>query len=190
MPSQTEEATMRRIVAWLISSLDGVVESPESWSSPYMNDEVNAEIGAGMAPAGSVLLGRRTYQEMAAYWPQQDGNPFADYLNNSTKYVVSATLDTLEWANSHLVTGDLAEELATLKQQPGESLLVLGSPTLVRSLLRQGLLDELTLNICPIVLGSGLRLFNGSTDHLPLKLVEATTYSSGVLRARYQPAKA
>jgi dihydrofolate reductase len=181
---------MPKIVASLISSLDGVVESPEGWSSPYMNEEVNAEIGAGMAPAGRVLLGRRTYQEMAAYWPLQDGNPFADYLNNSTKYVVSATLDKLEWANSRLVTGDIAQELATLKQQPGEDLLVLGSPTLVRSLLREGLLDDLTLNICPIVLGSGLRLFDETTDHLPLELVEATTYSTGVLRVSYQPARA
>jgi dihydrofolate reductase len=189
MPSQTMEETMRKIVAWLISSLDGVVESPESWSSPYMNDEVNAEISAAMAPAGSVLLGRRTYQEMAGYWPQQDGNPFADYLNNSTKYVVSATLDSLAWGNSRLVTGDLAEELAVLKQQPGENLLVLGSPTLVRSLMRQGLLDELTLNICPIVLGSGLRLFDGSTDHLPLQLVESATYGTGVLRVGYRPAR-
>jgi dihydrofolate reductase len=189
MPSQTEEGTMRKIVAWLISSLDGVVESPERWSSPYMNEEVNAEIGAAMAPAGNVLLGRRTYQEMAAYWPQQDGNPFADYLNNSTKYVVSTTLDTLEWANSRLVTGDLATELAALKQQPGEDLLVLGSPTLVRSLLREGLLEELTLNICPIVLGSGLRLFDETTDHLPLKLVESRSYGTGVLRVSYQPAR-
>jgi dihydrofolate reductase len=189
MPSQTEEGTMRKIVAWLISSLDGVVESPERWGSPYMNEEVNAEIGAGMAPAGSVLLGRRTYQEMAAYWPQQHGNPFADYLNHSTKYVVSTTLDTLEWANSRLVTGDLATELAALKQQPGEDLLVLGSPTLVRSLLREGLLEELTLNICPIVLGSGLRLFDETTDHLPLKLVESRSYGTGVLRVSYQPAR-
>jgi dihydrofolate reductase len=127
---------------------------------------------------------------MAAYWPQQDGNPFADYLNNSTKYVVSTTLDTLEWANSRLVTGDLATELAALKQQPGENLLVLGSPTLVRSLLREGLLDELTLNICPIVLGSGLRLFDETTDHLPLKLVESRSYGTGVLRVSYQPARA
>jgi dihydrofolate reductase len=189
MPSQAEEGTMRKIVAWLISSLDGVVESPESWSSPYMNEEVNARIGAEMAPAGSVLLGRRTYQEMAAFWPQQDGNPFADYLNNSTKYVVSATLDTLEWANSRLVTGDIAEEVAALKQQPAEDLLVLGSPTLVRSLLRLELLDEVTLNICPIVLGSGLRLFDGSIDQLPLELVESTAYGTGVLRVSYQPAK-
>jgi hypothetical protein len=92
---------MRRIVAWLIISLDGVVESPESWSSPYLTDEVNAEIGAGVAQRGTVLLGRRTYQEMADYWPHQGSDvPFADNLNNSHKYVVSATLDRPVWANS------------------------------------------------------------------------------------------
>jgi dihydrofolate reductase len=182
---------MRKIVAWLISSLDGVVESPEKWSAPYFNDEVNAEIGAGVASAGAVLLGRRTYQEFADYWPHQGSDvPFADYLNNSPKYVVSATLDTLEWANSSLVTGDLAQELATLRQQPGENLQILGSPTLVRSLLRQGLLDELVLNICPIVIGAGLRLFDETTDHVRLELIESTTYSTGVLRVGYQPASA
>jgi dihydrofolate reductase len=182
---------MRTITAWMISSLDGVVEQPERWSSPYMNEEVNAELGAGMAPAGTLLLGRRTYQDMIRYWPHQGGDvPFADYMNNSTKYVVSATLDSLEWANSHLVTGDLAEEVGTLKQQPGDNLLILGSPTLVRSLLRLGLLDELTLNICPIVLGSGLRLFDDTTDQVRLKLIESRAYSTGVLRIGYQPADA
>jgi dihydrofolate reductase len=182
---------MRKIVAWLIISLDGVVESPERWSSPYLTDEVNAEIGAGVAQRGTVLLGRRTYQEMADYWPHQGSDvPFADYLNNSHKYVVSATLDRPVWANSSLVTGDLAEEVARLKQQPGGNLQILGSPTLVRSLLRLGLLDELVLNICPIVLGSGLRLFDQTTDQVRLELVESATYSTGVLRAGYQPARA
>jgi dihydrofolate reductase len=181
---------MRKIVAWLIISLDGVVESPESWSSPYLTDEVNVEIGAGVAQRGTVLLGRRTYQEMAAYWPHQGSEvPFADYLNDSHKYVVSATLDTLLWANSSLVTGDLAEEVAKLKQQPGGNLQILGSPTLVRSLLRLGLLDELVLNVCPIVLGSGLRLFDQTSDRVRLELVESATYSTGVLRVGYQPAR-
>jgi dihydrofolate reductase len=182
---------MRTITAWMISSLDGVVEKPERWSSPYMNEEVNAELGAGMAPAGTLLLGRRTYQDMINYWPHQGSDvPFADYMNNSTKHVVSATLDTLEWANSHLVTGDLAEEVGKLKQQPGDNLLILGSPTLVRSLLRLGLLDELTINICPIVLGSGLRLFDDTTGEVRLELVESRTYSTGVLRTRYRRADA
>ena len=182
---------MPTITAWMISSLDGVVEQPERWSSPYMNEEVNAEIGAGMAPSGTLLLGRRTYQDMVAYWPHQGSDvPFADYMNNSTKYVVSATLDTLEWDNAHLVTGDVAEEVGKLRQQPGDNLLILGSPTLVRSLLRLGLLDELTLNICPIVLGSGLRLFDDTIGELRLELVESKTYGSGVLRAGYRRADA
>jgi dihydrofolate reductase len=182
---------MGTITAWMISSLDGVVGQPERWSSPYMNEEVNAEIGVGMAPSGTLLLGRRTYQDMIGYWPHQGSDvPFADYMNHSTKYVVSATLDTLEWANSHLVTGDFAEEVGKLKQQPGDNLLILGSPTLVRSLLRLGLLDELTLNICPIVLGSGLRLFDDTTDRMRLELVESRAYSTGVLRAGYRRADA
>jgi dihydrofolate reductase len=183
---------MRKIVAWLIVSLDGVVESPDRWSSPYFTEEVNAEIGAGVAQAGTVLLGRRTYQEMAAFWPHQDSDmTFADYLNNSPKHVVSTTLEEpLEWKNSTLLKGDLVEELTKLKQQPGENLQILGSPTLVRSLLRHGLLDELALNICPIVLGSGMRLFDETTDHVPLELVESTSYSTGVLRVGYQPARA
>jgi dihydrofolate reductase len=156
-----------------------------------MDEEVNAELGAGMAPAGALLLGRRTYQDMIAYWPHQGSDvPFADYMNNSTKHVVSATLDTLEWANSHLVSGDLAEEVGKLRRQPGDNLLILGSPTLVRSLLGLGLLDELTINICPIVLGSGLRLFDDTTGQLRLELVESRTYGTGVLRARYRRADA
>jgi dihydrofolate reductase len=128
---------------------------------------------------------------MIAYWPHQGSDvPFADYVNNSTKHVVSATLDTLEWANSHLVSGDLAEEVGKLRRQPGDNLLILGSPTLVRSLLGLGLLDELTINICPIVLGSGLRLFDDTTGQLRLELVESRTYGTGVLRARYRRADA
>ena len=182
---------MGTITAWMISSLDGVVEKPERWSSPFMNEEVNAELVAGMAPAGTLLLGRRTYQDMVSFWPHQGSDvPFADYMNNSTKYVVSATLDALEWANSHLVTGDLAEQVGKLKQQPGDDLLILGSPTLVRSLLGLGLLDELILNLCPIVLGSGLRLFDDTTDQVRLELVESKTYGTGVLRAGYHRADA
>jgi dihydrofolate reductase len=180
---------MRKVVAWMISSLDGVVENPEAWSTPYMG-EVSAEIGAGLASEGTVLLGRRTYQDMAAYWPHQHGDPMADYLNNSTKYVVSATLDTLEWANSRLVTGDVGEQVAKLKREPGEDLRILGSPMLVRSLLGQGLLDELTLNLCPILLGSGLRLFDGTTGRSRLRLAGSETHGTGVLTVRYQPAGA
>lgn len=181
---------MRKIVAGLLMSLDGVVESPNEWGfSRYFNDEMSEGISAGIAQADAVLLGRRTYLEFAELWPNQGSDVLmADFLNNSPKYVVSTTLETLEWANSRLLTGDLVKELARLKQQPGRNILIPGSPTLVRSLLRDGLLDELNLNICPIVVGSGMRLFEGITDQIRLRLVDSTTLSTGVLGVTYAPA--
>lgn len=182
---------MRRIVAGLFISLDGVVESPNKWSFPFFDDEMWQGISAGIAQADAVLLGRRTYQEFAELWPKQGSDvPMADFLNNAPKYVVSSTLETVEWNNSRLITGDLADELAKLKQQPGKNIQIPGSPTLVRSLLRDGLLDELSLNICPIVIGSGMRLFDEITDQVRLKLVNSTTLSTGVLGVTYQPASA
>ena len=184
---------MRKIVAGLLMSLDGVVESPSEWGwSQYMNDEMTQGIVAGIAEADAVLLGRRTYVEFADLWPNQGSDvPMADFLNDSHKYVVSASLGPpLAWANSSLITGDLAEELTKLKQQPGKNILIPGSPTLVRSLLRDGLLDELSLNVCPVVLGSGMRLFDGVARRVSLKLVHSSTLSTGVLGVTYQPVRA
>lgn len=183
---------MRKIVAGLLMSLDGVVESPNEWGfSQYFNDEMRKGISAGIEQADAVLLGRRTYLEFAELWPNQGSDVLmADFLNNSPKYVVSATLDKLEWANSTLVHGDLAEELAKLKAQSGKNILIPGSPTLVRSLLCGGLLDELNLNVCPVLVGSGMRLFEGITDPVRLKLVDSKTLSTGVLGVTYQPASA
>jgi len=183
---------MRKIVAGLLMSLDGVVESPSEWGwSQYMNDEMTQGIVAGIAEADAVLLGRRTYVEFADLWPNQGSDvPMADFLNNSHKYVVSASLGPpLAWANSSLITGDLAEELTKLKQQPGKNILIPGSPTLVRSLLRDGLLDELSLNVCPVVVGSGMRLFDGVARRVSLKLVHSSTLSTGVLGVTYQPVR-
>lgn len=183
---------MRKIVAGLLMSLDGVVESPNEWGfSHYFNDEMREGISAGIEQADAVLLGRRTYLEFAELWPNQGSDVLmADFLNNSPKYVVSATLDKLEWANSTLVHGDLAEELAKLKAQSGKNIMIPGSPTLVRSLLRGGLLDELNLNVCPVLVGSGMRLFEGITDPVRLKLVGSKTLSTGVLGVTYQPGSA
>jgi dihydrofolate reductase len=180
---------MRKIVAGLAMSLDGVVESPNQWATPYFDEEVMEGISAGVAQADAVLLGRRTYLEFAELWPTQSSDvPMADFLNTAPKHIVSSTLDTLEWANSHLLTGNLAEELTRLKQQPGKNILIPGSPTLVRSLLRDGLLDELALDIFPIVVGSGMRLFDSTTDHLRLELIESRAYRTGVVGVGYQPA--
>jgi dihydrofolate reductase len=182
---------MRKIVAGLVMSLDGVVESPDEWGFQYFTDEMYEVIGAGVAQADAVLLGRRTYQGFAELWPSQGSDvPMADFLNTAPKYAVSATLDTLAWQPATLVTGDLAEELTKLKRRPGKNILVPGSPTLVRSLLRQGLLDELDLNICPIVVGAGMRLFDETIDHVGLNVLESRTYSTGVLGVGYRPANA
>ena len=114
--------------------------------------------------------------------------PFTDYLNNTPKFVVSRTLEgPLEWQNSTLITGNVAEEIAKLKQQPGKDIGIVGSGTLVRSLLRNDLLDELTLMVHPIVLGSGQRLFEDGGNQKALKLVDSKTFGTGVLYLTYQP---
>jgi dihydrofolate reductase len=184
-----EEVPMRKIVAGLAISLDGVVESPSNWM--LFNDEMWEVIGAGIAQSDAILLGRSTYLEFAALWPTQGSDvPMADFMNNTPKHIVSSTLATLAWANSSLVTGDLADELAKLKQQPGKNIQIPGSPRLVRSLLRDGLLDELALMVHPIVVGSGMRLFDEMTHRVSLKLVESRALSTGVLYVTYQPASA
>ena len=150
---------MRKITAGLFISLDGVVESPDQWGFQYGNDELWEEIDAGIAQADAVLLGRRTYQQFAELWPPQGSDTsMARFLNSTPKYVVSTTLDTLEWQPATVIADDLAAELMKLKRRPGKHIQIPGSPTLVRSLLRAGLLDELGLSICPIVVGSGLFL--------------------------------
>lgn len=175
---------MRKIVAGLAMSLDGVVESPSSWM--LFDDEMNAVISEGIARSDAILLGRRTYLRFAGLWPTLGSDvPLADFMNNTPKYIVSATLGTLDWANSSLLTGDLAGALARLREQPGRNIQIPGSPTLVRSLLRDGLLDELSLMIQPVVVGSGMRLFDETTSLLSLKLVESRTLGTGVLSVTY-----
>jgi len=184
-----EEVKMRKIVAAEHLTLDGVVQSPEKWSFQYFNDELIGAIGASMASADTMLLGRRTYQEFAAVWPDRGTDePVAAVMNNTPKLVVSTTLDTVEWQNSTLITGNLVEELTRLKRQPGKNISVVGSPTLVRSLLREGLLDELQLLVYPIVVGTGERLFPDKGEPVPLRLVDATTFGTGVLSLTYAPA--
>src|SRR5215218_1303289 len=180
---------MRKIVAGLFMSLDGVVESPEQWQLPYVNDEMGQAVGAQLAESDTLLLGRRTYQEFAAFWPYQPSDaPFAEQMNTIPKLVVSTTLDTLEWKNSSLIRGNLVEQLTKLKQQPGKNLNVTGSGTLVRSLLQAGLLDELRLMVCPVVVGRGRHLFEDGGEQQALTLVSSDSFSTGVLQLTYQPA--
>jgi dihydrofolate reductase len=184
---------MRKIVAGLLLSLDGVYESPEKWHFPYFNDEMEAVVDRGVKASDAVLLGRQTYQEFASFWPQQSaesGGDFARHINTISKYVVSNTLDSpLDWQNSTLISGDVNEQLASLKEQPGKTIQMIGSGTLVRSLLRDGLLDELQVLVHPIVVGSGKHLFPDGMDQIPLELVDAKTFSTGVLDLTYQPVK-
>jgi dihydrofolate reductase len=178
---------MRKITAGLAISLDGVVDS-QSGNWMLYNDEMGEVIGAGITQADAILLGRNTYLEFAELWPSLGSDvPMADFMNNTPKYIVSSTLTSLTWANSRLLTGDLAEAVAKLKEQPGKNIQIPGSPKLVPSLLRDGLLDELSLMVHPIVLGSGTRLFDEMTDQVSLKLVESKTLSTGVLYVTYQP---
>ena len=183
---------MRKVVASELVSLDGVMESPEKWSFQFHNDEMAEADASGMAAADAMLLGRVTYQEFATYWPYQNSaeQPHTDYLNNTPKYVVSETLqEPLEWQNSTLINADVAEEIAKLKRQPGKDISIVGSGTLVRSLLEDDLLDELRLMVHPIVVGSGKHLFEEGGDQRALKLVDSKTFSTGVLYLTYQPAQ-
>jgi dihydrofolate reductase len=182
---------MRKIIAGLFISLDGVVEAPETWHFPYFNDEMGAAVDAQMAMTDAMLLGRVTYEGFASYWPNvsAEEQPIAGYMNNTPKYVVSTTLASAEWSNSTLIKGNFVEAITKLKQQPGKHIGVTGSATLVQSLLQADLLDELRLLVHPVVVGRGQRLFKDGGDLKRLKLVESKTFSTGVLSLIYQPAR-
>jgi len=177
---------MRQIAAGLFISLDGVVEAPENWTGPYFNDQVGQAVGALMATNDAMLLGRVTYQGFAAAFGGQSGG-MADQMNHTPKLVVSTSLMAAEWQNSTLIEENVADELVRLKQQPGKNINISGSITLVRSLLRDGLLDELRLQLFPVVVGSGMRLFGDSGQQLSLKLAESRTFGTGVVNLVYTP---
>jgi dihydrofolate reductase len=178
---------MRKVLSGLFISLDGVVDSPDQWQFDNFDAEMGAAMGAHIDAEDTILLGRVTYQEWAPYWPTSTDEPYASHINNTPKYVFSTTLDKVEWKNSTLVRRPLAEEIARLKQQPGRNIGVAGSPTLVRSLLINDLLDELTLMIHPVVVGKGKRLFQEGDDLKRLRLVSSQTTSTGVSILTYHP---
>ncbi len=180
---------MRKIVSNFFIALDGVVEAPDKWHFPYFDDAMGAVVGRGFDSTDALLLGRKGYDEWAAYWPSQPGDdPFASFLNSVDKYVVSNTLSQADWNNTTVIPGaSAAEQVAELKQRDGADISMSGSAVLVRWLLAEGLLDELRLLVHPIAVGSGQRLFEETPTH-PLKLAESETFDSGVLNLTYTPA--
>jgi dihydrofolate reductase len=195
---------MRKVVLTEFLSLDGVMQAPGDpdedrdggfehggWQMPYFDGVMGKAASDGMGSTDGMLLGRKTYEIFAAYWPNQsDDEPFAAFLNNIPKYVASTTLkEPLEWANSNLIKGDVAEEVRKLKEQPGKNFSVLGSGGLAQTLMEHGLVDEYALWIHPLVLGSGKRLFRDGSVNTTLRLVDSKTSSTGVLLLTYQPAE-
>jgi dihydrofolate reductase len=193
-----------RIVVNEFMSLDGVVQAPGGpeedteggfahggWSMPYFDLEVmGPAIGEGMETAEALLFGRRTWQGMAAAWPERAGDPYADQMNAIRKYVVSRTLTErdLTWNNSVLLPGDAAVAgVAALRERDGGDVLVWGSASLVTTLLAEGLVDELNLMIEPILLGGGKRIFPADGAARPLELVRSVTTGTGVLVSTYRP---
>jgi dihydrofolate reductase len=181
---------VRKIKSNFFISLDGVVESPDKWHFPYFDDEMGATVGAGFATADAMLMGRVLYEQWAAYWPEHADEPFGDVMNSIKKYVLSTSLQTAEWQNSEIISGNVTQKLAGIKARDGGDIAMSGSPTTVRWLLREGLLDELNLLVHPIVAGSGLaRLFPPDEPSIPLELRSAQTFKTGVLNLSYARAK-
>ena len=179
---------MRKVYAGLFSSIDGVVEAPNEWQ-PSFDEEMSAALSRMLAEQDAVLLGRVTFTEWAGYWPTSADEPFASWINSTPKYVASRTLDSVgQWPNSTLIKGPVAGFVSELRQQDGGTIGTAGSPSLVRSLIEQGLLDELTLMISPVVAGGGRqRLFADDAALTRFELVEAQPTSSGALIATYRP---
>lgn len=192
-----------RLTVTSFLTLDGVVQSngkpePElndgfeqgGWQVPFFDGDVGRLTADWIAAADAFLLGRRTYELFADHWPQvtDPTDPFATRLNSLPKYVVSTSLDQVEWNNSVLVRGDVFEEVVKLKRQPGNELQIHGSGTLIQTLMEHDLIDEYRLLIHPVVLGNGNRLFAKGTTPTALELIDTKTTSRGVVVHVYQSA--
>jgi dihydrofolate reductase len=191
---------MRKIVVLSFVSLDGVMQAPGGpeedtsgrfayggWTVPFFDEFSGSIMGEQMDMPFDLLLGRKTYDIFAGYWPKQDpAGPVADPFNKATKYVVSRSSPELPWENSVLVDGDVVEKLQALKQQNGPMLQVHGSGNLIQTLLKNDLVDELWLKTFPVTLGSGKRLFAAGTKPAAFKLIESKVSPSGVIFANYK----
>ena len=186
---------MRKIIAGLFMSLDGVVEAPDQWHFPYFNDEMGAAVGASLGTADTMLFGRKTYDSFAGAWPEREAAGeedagFAKQLGDARKIVVSSQPLEFSWRNSEQLPGDLVEFVCALKDEPGGTIALSGSVSVVRQLLDAGLLDELHLLVHPIAVRKGMRLFDEGEPSIPLRLISSDTFQTGVLNLVYGPADA
>jgi dihydrofolate reductase len=190
---------MRKLVAVTQMTLDGVMQAPGGpeedptggfevggWSVGYFDDVLGQQIGEAMSKPFDLVLGRKTYEIFAAHWPYDEG-PIADAINGATKHVASRTLDSVDWAGSKLIEGDVPTAVRSLKEADGPELQVVGSSNLLQTLLANGLVDEFRLWIFPVVAGSGKRLFDDGAVPSGLRLVSSSTSTSGVIVATYEP---
>jgi dihydrofolate reductase len=189
---------MRNLIASEFLSLDGIMQDPGGvgeiehggWTVPYWSDELAKFKHDELFASDGLLLGRITYEGFALAWPDMshEEGEYADRMNGFPKYVVSHSLSNLAWNNSHLLSGELEQEVSELKEQPGEDLLIFGSGQLVRSLMKLNLIDEYRLQIYPLVVGGGKRLFDEDDDFKTLELTEAKPLESGVVILTYRTA--
>jgi len=186
---------MRKIVAGLFISLDGVVEAPDQWHFPYFNDEMGEAVGASLGTADTMLFGRTTYDSFAGAWPEREAAggedaAFAKLLGDQRKIVVSNQRLEFSWRNTEQLEGDFVEAVTALKNEPGGTIALSGSVSVVRQLLAAGLLDELHLLLHPIAVRKGMRLFDEGNASIPLRLISSLTFETGVLNLVYTPAPA
>ena len=192
---------MRKLIVSTFLTVDGVMQAPGGpeedeaggfahggWSVNYFDDVVGEAMGGLMGKPFDLVLGRKTYDIFAAFWPDASEEEGAKPLNDATKYVASRSRPALEWEKSVLIEGDAAEGVAALKQQNGPELQVYGSGDLIQTLLRHGLIDEFHLLVFPVVLGSGKRLFADGTLPAGLELADGKVSPSGVVIGTYRPA--
>jgi dihydrofolate reductase len=175
---------MRRVVVSTYVTLDGVMEAPEKWEL-WNEEEMEKYAWEQLLASDALLMGRRIYEGFAAAWPFREGE-FADRMNSLPKFVVSTTLEAVEWNNTSVIHDDVPNEVAKLKQQPGRDILMYGSGELMHTLMQHDLIDEYRFWVNPIVLGSGKRLFPDGSSKTEFRLVDTTTFSTGVVILAYQ----
>jgi dihydrofolate reductase len=189
---------MRELIVNTFLTLDGVMQAPGGpeedpsggfdhggWSFGYWDEQMQGAMGESMSKPFDLVLGRKTYEIFAAHWPYSD-DPAAEPLNRATKHVASTTRSELEWENSKLIEGEVAEGVRALKEEEGPELQVHGSANLIQTLLQHGLVDEFRVWIFPLVLGKGKRLFDGGTVPAGMELASSQVSSTGVIMATYR----